>query len=165
MKQLTTIKPYSDEKLTWNETLKQYELAFKFCKAEYPSNFADDDTLKRRIKKNTRNVYRYVEYHVNSYNKKIVNAIISHTEEGRQFIFDLLSTQFESDVDSGYNDIGDTSAINVANGQIIDRNEIRRNLVSVATEEVFDNSQSYFGINIGYQAPFPSYYFILLRNL
>lgn len=165
MKKLHGITPYNDNKLVWNENTEQYELAFEFCKEEYPNNFKDDDTLKSRIKKNSRIVYRFITSRVNQYNRDIVNAVLRKTEEGRKFIFELLSTQFESDVDSGYNDLSMSPAINLANGQIIPREEISRNTVSVATEQAWDNSQAYFGINLGYQAQFPYYYFLYLRNL
>lgn len=162
---LKKINPYNDEKLTWNENAKQYELAFEFCKEEYPENFRDDDVLKARIKKNSRLVYRFIISRVNQRNRNIVDLLLSRTEQGREFIFKMLSTQFEADVETGYNDLADTPAINVANGQILPREEIKRNEVSVATEDEFDNNQTYFGINIGYQAQFPSYYFLLAGNL
>lgn len=165
MKKLTPISPYSDSKLYYNETTKQYELTFEFVKAEYDDNFRDDETLKKRIKKNTRTVYNFVKYRINSYNRPIVDIILNKTQQGRDFIFDLLRAQFESDVDSGYNDIGIQAPINTANGQIIPREEIRKNLVSVETEQIFDNSQDYFGLNIGYQGVFPSNYFTIVRTL
>ena len=165
MKKLHGITPYSDNKMVWNADTEQYELAFEFCKSEYADNFRDDETLKNRIKKNTRIIYRFITSRVNQYNREVVNAVLRKSEEGRKFIFDLLSTQFESDVDSGYNDLSMSPAINLANGQILPREEIARNTVSVATEQVWDNNQAYFGLNLGYQSQFPYYYFLLLRNL
>ena len=164
MKRLRPTIIHDDDKLVWNTTYGQYQLAFEFCKSEYEENFADDDILKKRIRKNSKVVYRYIDNMVNQYNRPVVIALLTKTEEGRKFIFDLLETQFESDVESGYNDLTNTSAINLANGQIIPREEIRRNTVSVATEQVWDNSQKYFGINIGYQGQFPPYYYLFLRG-
>ena len=155
MKKLTTIQPHSDDKLYWNEQTNQYELAFEYCKEEYPENFVDDKTLKRRIKKNTRNIYRFLNYRINNYNKRFVTALLHRTQEGRNFLFSLLSLQFDADVETGYNDIGSTPAINFANGQITDRNQIWANLVTVDVEQEFDNSPSYFGINIGVQTALP----------
>lgn len=155
MKQLTTIKPYSDDKLIWNDKTNQYELAFKFVKEEYPGNFQDDATLKRRIKKNSRVIYSFLNYRINNYNKRFVSKLLSNTQEGRNFMFALLSLQFEADVETGYNDIGSTPAINFANGQIMDRNQIWANLVTVDVEQEFDNSPSYFGLNIGVQTALP----------
>lgn len=162
MKKLTPIKPYSDNKLEWNEDEGQYFLTFEYCNENYEHNFADDDILKKRIKKNSHHIYNYIKAHVNSRNIPIVTALLYRTKEGRDFIFDLLSTQFEADVETGYNDLGKTPAINVSNGQIIDRNEIRRNLITVETEQIFDNSYDYFGINLSYQAVFPAYYYYFL---
>ena len=166
MKQLKVLdKPYDDEKMKWNEEEGQYVLTFEYAKENYEPNFKDDNTLKRRLKKNSRVVYDFISSRINSYNKPLVIAILSRTEEGRKFIFKLLRTQFESDVDSGYNDLGISPAVNLANGQVIPREEILRNTVSVDTEKVWDNNQEYFGINIAYQGMFPPYYFYLFRNL
>lgn len=165
MKRLTSIKPYNDEKMIWNDTTKEYELSFEFCKKEYPQNFADDDILKQRIKKNSRAIYRFIYSRIKQFNRPVVEVLLSRSEEGRNFIFELLRTQFESDVDSGYNDLTNVSAINVANNQILPREEIYRNRVSVATEEVWDNSFTYFGFNIGYQGNFPNYFFLMARGL
>lgn len=165
MKRLNLIKPYDDEKLVWNESEGQYELTFEYCKSEFECNFRDDDTLKKRIKKNSRKVYRFIEYRVNQYNKPIVVGLLARTNEGRKFIFDILRTQFESDVETGYNDLSGTPAVNLANGQVIDRNELWKNQISVDAEQIFDNSSTYFGINLGYQGVFPPYFFILFRNV
>lgn len=165
MNKLTPIKPYNDDKLVWNDKNNEYELSFEYCKEEFEDNFADDEILKKRIKKNSQVVYRFIKNRVNQYNRPVVNAILSKTEEGRNFIFELLRTQFESDVDTGYNDLTNVSAINIANGQVLPREEILRNSVSVATESEWDNSSSYFGFNIGYQGQFPYNYFIFARSL
>ena len=164
MNRLNKIEPYSDDKLTWNDKTNQYELAFEFCKEEYPQNFRDDDTLKQRIKKNSKTVYNFMLSRINSYNRYLALSMLSNTEEGRNFVFEMLRTQFDSDVDSGYKDLGMSPAVNLSNGQIIPREELQRNLVSVATEQVWDNNQAYFGINLGYQAQFPTYYFLFLRK-
>ena len=165
MKRLTPIQPYSDNKLVWNENTNQYELTFEFCKEEYEQNFVDDDVLKQRIKKNSRNVYRFIYSRINQNNRPVVDVLLTRSKEGREFIFELLRTQFESDNDSGYNDLTNVSPINVSNGQVLPREEIYRNRVSVATEEVWDNSSYYFGFNIGYQAMFPNYYLLMARGL
>lgn len=162
MKKLTPTKPYTDSKLEWSEEDGRYYLTLEYCNKEYDHNFKDDDILKKRIRKNSKNIYNYIRYHTNSRNIPIVTALLYRTEEGRNFIFDLLSTQFEADVETGFNDIGDVTPIDVSSGQIMDRNEIRRNLISVATEEIYDNSVNYFGINLSYQGVFPAYYYYFL---
>lgn len=158
MKQVRIIKPYSDDSLTFNEKTKRYELTIEFCKANYDSTFRDDGVLERRIKKNTRTVYNFIWDRVASYNKNVVDYLLNNTQEGRDFILELLSTQMEADIESGYNDTGNLTPINASNGQIIDRGEIKRNVVSVDTEAVFDRSDSYFGLRINYQGPLPPIY-------
>lgn len=163
MKTLHKIKPYSDSKLNWNEETQKYELTLQYCKREFDNNFADDEVLKKRIKENTRLIYRFIKYRVASFNRRVVDSVLTNTEEGRNFIFEMLSTQMSADVETGYNDLGKTPAINVANGQIIDRNQLWINQVTIETEQVFDSSDSYFGFRIGYQAPFPPIYFTFFK--
>lgn len=165
MIKLTPVTPYTDSKMVWNDTTNQYELDINFCKDEFDINFRDDDVLEKRIKKNTRIIYRFITNRMNSFNRLLGLALINKTEQGRNFIFEMLRTQFESDADIGYNDLANSTAINLSNGQVLPREEIDRNTVSVATEQVWDSNQVYFGINLGYQAQFPPYYQLMLRNL
>ena len=75
----------------------------------------------------------------------------------------ILSSQMEADIDSGYNDLTKFSPINVATGQVVAREEFKRNQVSVETEQIFDNSDDYMGIRIGYLAAFPGWLFMFVR--
>ena len=165
MYKLTPIKPYDDDKLVFDKMTNQYRLTVEFCKAEFEDSFQDDETLKKRIRKNSRVIYTFIKSRVNQRNLNVVFNILHRTEEGRNFIFELLSTQMESDVDSGYNDLTNNPAVNLANGNILPREELLRNMVSVATEQLFDTSASYFGFNLGYQAQFPGYIWLMARNL
>lgn len=163
MKQLHKIKPYSDDSLFWNEENEQYELTIQYVKDQFDDNYADDETLAKRIKKNSRKVYRFIKNHVNSHNRAVVNNLLKGTEEGRNFIKDILSAQIEADLQTGYNDLSETPAINVANGQIIPREELIRNQLCVDAEQVFDDSDIYFGFRIGYQGVFPAIYFLFFK--
>lgn len=153
------VEPYSDELLKWDEVNKRYELAFEYVKANFDTNFRDDKVLKRRITKNSRVVYNFIYYRSNTKNRVVVEWLLNKTKEGREFLLQALSSQFEADVESGYNDLGDVAPINVANGNIIDRNQIIANQVSTNTEQIIDDNSRYFGINIVYQAQFPWIYF------
>ncbi len=163
MKQLHKIKPYSDNELVWNENTKQYELTLEYFKSNYDDNFADDEETKKRLKKNSRLIYRFIKYRTCSYNRRIVDKVINYTQEGRNFIKEMLSTQMESDVETAYNDLSKIPAINVANGQVIDRNLLHANEVSVPTEEIWDSSDDWFGFRLGYQAPYPPIYFVMFK--
>lgn len=163
MKTLHKIKPYSDEDLIWNEKTKQYELTLEYFKANYDENFVDDEETKKRLHENSKLVYRFIKIRTCSYNRRIVNNVINFTQEGREFIKEMLSTQMEADVDSGYNDLSKQPAINLANGRDIDRALLSANEVSVPTEEIWDSSDDYFGFRLGYQAPFPAIYFVMFK--
>ena len=165
MKTLTKIKPYSDNSLTWNSETNQYELTIQYVKDNFEESYVDDGVLQKRIHKNSRKVYRAIKYRVYSRNRVLVEKLINGTEQGREFIKEMLSAQMEADVGTGYNDLSETPAINLANGQIIDRNELYRNQLCVDAEQVFDSSDDYFGFRIGYQAAFPPYFFVFFRGL
>lgn len=163
MKQLHRIQPYSDSALEWNAEMQQYVLTIEYFKNNFDSVFADDGELVKRLKKNSRLIYRFIRNRTYSRNRPIVDKVLKNTQEGRNFIKEMLTTQIEADAETGFNDLSSTPAINVANGQVLDRHELERNQVSVDTEQVFDDSDAYFGFRIGYQAAFPPIYFMLLK--
>ena len=77
MKQLHKIKPYSDNQLAWNENTQQYELTLEYCKDIFESNYVDDEVYQKRIRKNSRKIYRYIQNHVHSYNLPLVTRLIN----------------------------------------------------------------------------------------
>lgn len=163
MKALTKIKPYSNEQLQWDEDSHKYYLTVEYCKNNFDITYSDDEVLKRRIKKNSRKVYGWIKYHVNGYNRPVVENVLNGTQEGRDFILEMLSIQMEADIETGFNDLSETPAVNVANGQIIDRNELWRNQICVDAEQLFDSSETYFGFRLGYQAKYPYAFFTYFR--
>ena len=164
MKNLKFITPASTEELEWDAKSHQYLLKIEYVKDQIDVNYGDDEILKKRIRENSRLIYRFIKNRVHSYNRKLVNNVLENTEEGREFIKELLLTQLEADNETGYNDLSKTPAINIASNQVIDRNELYRNQVCVDVEQIFDDSDSYFGFRIGYQSPFPAYLFVYLRK-
>ena len=143
------ITPYSDEKMLYNEITKQYELTIALVKGAVGNPFADDNVLEQRIKRNTRKVYDYIFSHSYSGNRKIILAIINHTKEYREFIFDALYSQMESDLASGYND-QDLYLPKTKD----DRNMQHLNQVSVGTENILKSSNGYGGVNLLYAGVF-----------
>lgn len=164
MSRLTVIKPYNDEKLVFNKTTNRYELSFECAKALFDNNFADDDTLKKRLTKNSRKIYNYIKYHSYSGNRQVIEGLLNKTAEGRKFLFDVLLEQFEADVDSGFNDLSSAPAVNVANGQIIPREELQKNQISVDAEQIIDGNAGYFGFNICISYKFPVAIFVFFYN-
>ena len=152
---LNKIDHYNDDKLVWNDETGHYELSFQYAKTHYDIHFKDDLTLRHRLTRNSRKIYNVVYARVNTFNKKILDYVLNHTEEGRKWVFDLLSEQFYSDNETGYNDLSNMPAINFANGQVIDRRYLIENQISVDTEQILDRSANYFGFNVLYSAPLP----------
>lgn len=163
MKTLHKIKPYSDKTLFWNEETKQYELTIEYFKDNFDETYANDEVLTKRLKKNSRKIYRFIRNRTYSRNRPIVENVINLTEEGRNFIKEMLSVQIEADAQTGFNDLSETPAVNLSNGQVLDRNELYKNQICVDAEQVFDDSDSYFGFRIGYQAAFPPIYFTFFK--
>ena len=152
---ITTIKPYSDEKLYWNETTGRYELTFEYVKSNFTINYKTDAELRKRLSQTSRLIYNYLLYNCYTRNKAVVEWALNRTQKGRDFLFDVLVEQFEADNDSGYNDLSKISPINVSNGQVIERGTILANMISVNTEIVIDRNAEYFGFNILYQGQLP----------
>lgn len=155
MKNLHFIQPRTDEVLKWDDKSKKYELTMEYVKSEFSINFADDGMLEKRLKKNTRKIYNYIKYHSYSGNSYFIDVLLSKTEEGREFIKDVLFEQFEADNETGYNDLSSQPAINLASGQTLDRDELRRNQISIDAEQIIDRSADYFGFNICLMSRFP----------
>ena len=137
------IEPISDDKMLYNDETKQYELQASWVKDNFGNPYKDDTVLAQRIKRNTRKVYNYIFSRAYSGNRKTILAIINHTEEYRQFIYDALFSQMESDLASGYND----QDLYVPKSR--DERELQQlNEVSVNTENILKSSNGYGGINL-----------------
>ena len=148
---LTFTQPYDDDKLKYVDG--KYQLTIEYVKDQLDIHFADDEVLAKRLKKNTRKVYKVIFARINSNNRNIVEYVLTYTKEGREWLFDLLFEQFEADNETGFNDLSGQPAINFQNGQTIDRNELYRNQLSVDAEQILENSMQYCGMNLLYAAP------------
>lgn len=151
-------KPYDDDSLVFNETTGRYELTIQYLKNEFDTGYRTDGEAKRRIKLNSQVVYYYINLHTASYNRQVVNFLLHKTKQGREFLKEILSAQIYADLQSGYNDLIFNPAVSFT-GQDKDRNEIRRNSLCVAAEDIFTSSEAYFGINIGYLGYFPAIFY------
>lgn len=145
------IQPYSDEKMLYNEKLQQYELQLSWVKNLFDNPFTDDAVLENRIKKNTRKILNYIFSHSYSANRKTIIALILKTEEYRDWFYDALISQMESDLASGFND----NDLYVAKSQS-ERETQYLNQVSISTENILENSKGYGGINILSMSLFPA---------
>ena len=157
-------KPYTDTDLVWNTKTGHYELSLAYCKALFDDNFKDDGTLQKRITKNSRVVWNQLMAHTYTQNKSVVSFILNNTEEGRNFLKDILSAQMESDIQFGTNDLGITPLINVTTGHIIDRNQVTINTLCKMAEDVMDDVVSYVGVNLFIATLLPYTLFRLVRE-
>lgn len=158
------ILPYNDNLLEFNEKTQKYELTIETIKNNFDVYFNDDGVLTKRIRKNSRLIYNYIFSHSYSGNKRVILHFLHFTDKGREFLYDALLSQMEADLESGYNTLIDQPAIDFKNGSVINRNEIVRNQVSVATEQILLSSMGYFGFNLLYSAPFPYRIVLLYQN-
>lgn len=156
--------PKNDEILEWNESTGRYQLTIEHVKSLVDEiTYKSDSMLQRRIKDTSVRIYTYIINHSNTANRSVINAFLNHTEEGRKFLAEILESQMRSDMQYGTNDIVRRPVLNSQTNSILDREEIRRNSISVETEEMIDNSVVYFGINICYAQPYPWYLFNMVR--
>lgn len=164
MNGLTIINtPYDDDNLFFNEDTQRYQLTSAYLKNEFGTGYKDDKETERRIKLNSRVIYSYINIHTASFNRHVVNFLLHKTEQGRKFLLDLLGEQQYADLQTGYNDLMYNPAVAFGGGKDVDRNEIRRNELCVAAEEIFQSSSRYFGFNIGYLGQFPNWVYLLAR--
>ena len=164
MKPLNFIQPYSDEVLEWNSKTKRYELTKEFVKQEFEINFRDDGILEKRLKLNSRKIYNYIKYFSYTGNSQIIDTLLSKTKEGREFLKDVLLEQFAADNDTGYNDLSKQPAVNLATGQVLDRNELIRNQICVDAQQIIERNADYFGFNICVMSRYsPDVYLYLTR--
>lgn len=155
---------YDDQSLVFNKETGRYELTMEYVKANFDMTLKDDGILQKRITKNSRIVYNFIMGRTYSGNNRVVTFFLNRTMQGRRFLTDILHTQLEADLQSGYNDLGDTPAINVSNGSFIDRNVIKANLVSVLTEDYLDRGTEYFGFNLFASCLLAPIYFQIVTN-
>jgi len=162
MKSLHYIQPYDNSELVWDAKIKKYRLTKEYVKDNFDITFRDDATLDRRIKKNSNKVYTYIINRCYSGNRLVVDRLLNYTQEGRDFILQVLTSQIEADLETGFNDLTLQPSVNVANGQSIDRNILLANQVSVDTELLVDNNANNFGFNLFLQTAFPNALYLLL---
>ena len=162
MKSLHYKLPYNDSELVWDERLKKYRLTPEYVKDNFDITFRDDQTLERRLKKNSNKVYTYLINRSYSGNRLVVDRLLNYTEEGRKFVLDILTSQIEADLETGFNDLTLQPSVNVASGQTIDRNVLLANQVSVDTELIADENTNYFGFNLFLQTAFPQVLYLFL---
>ena len=164
MKILHFIEPSTTNELKWDEKTNRYELTIEYVKDNLEVNFADDDVLSKRIKKNSRKIYNYLKYHSCTTNSMYLDVLLNKTEEGREFLKDVLLEQLEADNETGFNDLSSQPAVNTATGQVIERDELQRNQISVDTEQIIERCADYFGFNALMMMPYPLSIQLLLNG-
>lgn len=163
--ELHAIKPYDDENLRFDERTKRYVLTLEFAKRNLPSTYRDDTVLLKRLDLNSRKIYDFIHYRGCSANRPVVDALLNRTQEGRGFLLELLAVQMEADAQSGFNDLSQAPAINLANGSVIDRDQLRANQISVDAEQIVDDSSAHFGVTITLRQRYPWNLFLWQRGL
>lgn len=152
---LKILEPFNDDLLEYDKPNEVYVLTLSIAHTLIGNVFKDDNELQRRLKLNSIIVYNYIYNHGNTNNKKYTRFILNNTEQGRKFIYRCLESQIIADAKSGYNDLGSENLVDMNSGNVIDRNKIRENLVSVNTEEIIINSKADLsGYNVICQMPY-----------
>jgi len=148
--------PYNDNELEFNQTTGRYQLTLAGVKSLFDvCPIRSDAVVLRRASETSRLIYNYILGRCYSGNQEIVRYLLNYTENGRAFLKEVLAIQVEADFNTGLNSLGKLPAINVANGQTLDREQIRLNQVCVQAEDEIRLSQTFFaGINLLYQAPY-----------
>lgn len=160
-------QPYTDERLEFNKDTFRYQLTLNYLKSLRDSDslpYKSDSYAKRRLQDTSQRVYKYIITHSHTANRQVIDFLLNHTENGRLFLIEVLTAQIEADMQSAMNDIVRLPNVNVANGQVLDREAFRDNRISIETEDVIDDSVNYFGVNICCLMPYHPFYFNLVRQ-
>ena len=160
---ITPITPYDDNKLKFDGESDFYVLTLEYAKAEFGNPYQDDEVMLRRLKKNSRKVYNFIEGRAYTKNKSVVRFLLNKTKQGREFIEKVLYEQFEADAESGFNDLSSMPAI-TPNSQPIDREQLYANQISVDAEQLIYSSASYFGVCLVSRTQFPWAYYLLFQE-
>lgn len=153
---MTICGAYNDEYLTYDRLLKEYVLTLSYAKSIIGNAYTDDGVMQRRLIKNSNVVYNYIYNNGNSKNKETTMKILNATKEGRELISKALVAQIMADAENGYNDLGNQNPIDFTNGNVIDREEIRKNKVCIDCEDILQNSASDLeGYNVMCAIPYP----------
>ena len=166
MKPLEIIEPRNDEYLEFNKITGKYQLTLSYVKNLFEGSvpFRNDGVTKKRIRDTSSLIYSYLHTHCYSANRLAVNLLLNRTEAGRNFLLDVLTSQFLSDAQYGSNDIVRRPTLNSQSNTILNRDEVRVNTISIETEMLIEDSISYFGINLTYMGMFPPALLNLARN-
>lgn len=158
-------EPKNDDKLEWNSETNRYQLTMAYVKTLRDAiTFKNDSVLQRAIKQTSVRVYQWIVAHSCTVNRAVIDFLLNKTEQGRQFLIQCLTAQMEADLDWGYNDLTVRPVINAQTGQEGDRDNYRKNAISLECESIIDDSVQYFGINLLYMSPFPWSLFALARK-
>ena len=124
--------------------------------------------LKRRervIKNLSSSIYHYIFSRTHTANRHIVEFLLNHTENGRKFLKEVFECQLESELQYTYGDITKVPVINVQTGQEGNRENYSQNAISIATQQIIEDSVAFFGgINLLLQVQYPSTLFIQMYN-
>lgn len=166
MKNLIILEqPQNDEILEWNVNTGRYQLTLQYVKSlRDVLPYRTDRMAQQRIKQTSLRVYNYIVNHSNSANRPVIDFLLNKTENGRKFLIEVLTSQMEADMEYGYNDLMVRPALNSATNQMLDRDEIRLNSISLETEEIINDSVGYFGFNLCVLMPYNWYLFDLARK-
>ena len=151
------IKPYTDNKLVWDNERHQYNLALSYAKNFMLTlPYGSDQIAERELKNHARVLYNYIFNRINGRNRPIVEFCLNCTEKGRKLILEALESVLRADCSGGYNDNAIQNPIDFNSGNVIDRYNILGNIVNVECEIILENSETQLGLNILYRSVYPN---------
>lgn len=114
-----------------------------------PNMYGSDNKLDIELNKQSMRVYTWIYSNVPVYNKDYIEYVLAKHNESANFMLQLLLAQYEYDIASGGNEVGNQVGIDFNSGMSIDRQAIKRAMVSPIVESLFENGIQ--GFNFIYQ--------------
>ena len=156
--EIQIIKPYDTADFKYNRSKHRYVLD-KTVITALGGQYKNETIATRRLESISKAVYRYIYEHGNSANRYYVEFILNCTREGREMLYNAMYEQLTADVDNGYEDGAKQNLIDFATGNIIDREQVKKNRLAIDAE--CEIHSGILPINILYAGAFavaPYYY-------
>lgn len=123
----------------------RWVLDISVLKPMFPDAMSDEE-LERKCYRYSRHVYEYLWNRiVPTYNKSLIEWLISCTEEGRDAMLSALKEQAEADSESGLDSLGMSSPVDLTNGTVIDPTLMKEASIAPYAKDALDDASVAMG--------------------
>jgi hypothetical protein len=135
---MAVIKPFNDNKLLYDRETHRYILNYTGVGEHVDAGQAYGSIEKQRAKMSqiSRTIYNYIYYTTNEKNRDYVELKLATESTLRNVIYEAMLSQLLADVESGADSVKNQTAVNMETGNIMDRTQLMRNIISIEAEMI-----------------------------